>query len=72
MRDSFIIERRGFKGEKLARPDYYAGPVPAGTHGTSWTPVRDDALRFARAHDAETFAAHGFWVNVRVVPHADA
>ena len=69
---SWIIERRGFKGEALPRPDYYAGPMPAGEEHTSWTRQRDEALRFARHEDAQRFAAHGFFCNVQVLACAEA
>jgi hypothetical protein len=66
---SWIIQRLDFKGEKpVMPPDYYAGPVPAGQEHTSWTRNKDDALRFARDKDALTFAAHGFFCNVKVLP----
>lgn len=68
---SFIIQRMDFKGiEPVSPADYYAGPVPAGDMYTSWTRQREDALRFAREKDAQTFADHGFFCNVQVVPYA--
>lgn len=45
--------------------------MPAGEEYTSWTRNKDDALRFARDKDALTFAAHGFFCNVTMLPCTD-